>query len=99
MYCIQEFHIRSNSLWVIDIDNEDLEKWPNVVDFIRAIIKNDCKSKYDEPIVYKMPTKSGFHLITRPFDKMKFNKRFEEIFKESAPTIKDNHLTLLYEDL
>lgn len=97
--CSGKFHIRANSLWVIDIDDEDLEKWPNVIEDIRNIIKNDCKSKYDEPIVYKMPTRSGFHLITRPFDKMKFNKRFEELYHESAPVIKDNHLTLLFEDL
>ena len=96
--CSGKFHTRANNLWIIDLDNEDIEKNPNIEKDIEYIIKT-CMSKFDEPIVFKMPTKSGLHLITHPFNKYDFNKKYEEKFNESAPVIKDNHLTLLFEDL
>lgn len=97
--CSAKYHTRDNSLWVIDIDKEDIETHADLEAEIIDIIKH-CKSKYKNPIVFKMPTKSGFHLITRPFNKYEFDKYWKDLFiGESAPVIKDNHLTLLYEDL
>lgn len=96
--CSGKFHTRANNLWIIDLDDEDIEKNPNIEEDIKNIIKT-CMSKFDEPIVFKMPTKSGLHLITHPFNKYEFNKKYEAKFNESAPVIKDNHLTLLFEDL
>jgi hypothetical protein len=45
-----------------------------------------------------LPTRSGFHLITRPFDVEEFQLMMKEREKE-LPEIKKNHLTLLFENL
>ena len=64
---------------------------------------NTMESGHDVNVIYTMPTRSGFHLITYPFNLQKFNDGFwENITAQSnieVPTVKKNHLTLLYENL
>ena len=58
---------------------------------------NSCKPDGDK-IITEFPTKSGVHIITRPFDR----KQFTELCKEydiNDVDIKKNHLTLLYENV
>ena len=81
--------------WIIDVD--DCE---NIVDYIEKIKEaiHQCESAYDDPIVTIMPTKSGYHIITHPFNM----KRFKDIcdaLSITPPEIKKNHITLLYENL
>ena len=64
---------------------------------------NTMESGHDVNVIYTMPTRSGFHLITHPFNLQKFNDGFwENVTAKSnieVPTINKNHLTLLYENL
>jgi hypothetical protein len=45
-----------------------------------------------------IPTKSGSHIITHPFNTYEFEKKCKELGIE-VPGIKKNHITLLYENL
>ena len=59
----------------------------------------------DEPHdpLYTMPTRSGTHTITRPFNLKQFKDGFWEAitaqYNIDVPDVKKNHLTLLYENL
>jgi hypothetical protein len=88
-----KFVDRSNSMWVVDVDNVD-EHFP-LESLITCI--NSMESGYKQNVIYIMPTKSGLHLITHPFNLQKFNKSWNTSL--AAIDIKKNHLTLLYENL
>ena len=95
--CSGKFVDKGNNLWVVDIDevDENLNLQP-LNDFI-----NKMESGYDNNIVYTMPTRSGMHLITRPFNLQRFNDEWNEYLDDlyGKVDIKKNHLTLLYENL
>lgn len=52
-----------------------------------------------------IPTKSGVHLITHPFNLKEYMDKMDELVKNvwednvDIPDIKENHLTLLYENI
>ena len=86
--------------WVIDIDDIN----PDIIDLkLLAIydIVRKCTSKWDNPIIVEIPTKTGCHLITHPFNTYDFEKECQKRIKEigEIPDIKKNHITLLYENL
>lgn len=81
--------------WIVDAD--DCENFDNYVKKIKEAIRQ-CESAYEDPIVITIPTKSGQHIITHPFNM----KRFKDICDALSiipPDIKKNHITLLYENL
>ena len=100
--CSGKFVDRGNSMWVVDVDEYgDVSK-----EYAKNLLTdyiNTMESGHDVNVIYTMPTRSGFHLITHPFNLQKFNEGFyENITAQSnmeIPDIKKNHLTLLYEDL
>ncbi len=63
--------------WIIDIDDfeePEQSKWLNdLQDYI-----NDCRPEGNK-ILAKIPTKSGIHLITKPFDLQKFKNDYRNI--------------------
>jgi len=67
----------SNKNWIIDIDDfeePEQSKWLNdLQDYI-----NDCRPEGNK-ILSKIPTKSGIHLITKPFDLQKFKNDYRDI--------------------
>jgi hypothetical protein len=81
--------------WVVDVDdcNNTDKYFLTVCDNI-----NKCTSKYENPIVMILPTKTGNHIITHPFNTYEFEKKCKECEIET-PGIKKNHITLLYENL
>jgi hypothetical protein len=81
--------------WVVDVD--DCENICHRVNNITTIIRM-CESGYEDNIVTVFPTRSGFHIITHPFNLQKFKTLCAEHGIE-APEIKKNHITLLYENL
>lgn len=81
--------------WVIDID--DCEDDNQYLYYVREAIGR-CSTKYDNAIITTLPTKSGFHIITHPFNTYEFNKHCEDMGIK-MPEIKKNHITLLYENL
>ncbi len=92
--CSGKFVHRGDNLWVVDVDN-DIDR------FLMTKYINSMKSKYSTNVVYTMPTKSGYHLICRPFNEKQYMDGFKcwQAKVEEIPTIKKNHLTLLYENL
>ena len=100
--CSGKYVDRSNARWVVDVDEygsvtkEQAERL--LTDYI-----NTMESGHDVNVIYTMPTRSGFHLITWPFNLQKFNDGFwQSVTSQSnieVQTVKKNHLTLLYENL
>lgn len=81
--------------WIIDVD--DCEGFIDYIEKIKEAI-HQCESAYDDPIVTIMPTKSGCHIITHPFNMKRF-KDLCDALSITPPDIKKNHITLLYENL
>ena len=84
--------------WVVDVDEcenetDTCEYADKVVDLIRL-----CDTGYPDPVVTSIPTKSGYHIITHPFNLKQFND-FCEKNCIIVPDVKKNHITLLYENL
>lgn len=91
--CSGKFVHSGNNLWIVDIDGDySKESINKLQEYI-----NLQDSKYDEKVVFKMPTKHGIHLICRPFDLQGFTQNFN--LDLEIPDIKKNHLTLLYENV
>ena len=72
--------------WIVDVDSKD----DNIVNEISATIE-DCMPE-GEKIVDIIPTKNGYHLITKPFNIAEFRK----YYKEGEIDIQKNNPTLLY---
>ena len=92
---------KNANTWIIDVDNIDLnnEKDNIFIGSLKELI-SQCKSKYDPIVINQIPTKSGLHILTRPFDKKQYEKYWEQLNTDREfPDIKKNHITLLYENL
>ena len=86
---------KNKGRWIIDIDKcDDFDNYLNEI----CHIINMCDSKYEQRIIAQIPTKSGIHLITYPFNVKQFADLCESKMLDK-PEIKRNHITLLYEDL
>ena len=88
-----KFVDKGNNMWIVDVDDVD-EHFP--VGVLTAYI-NNMESGYEQNVIYTMPTKSGLHLITHPFNLQKFNEGWNKAL--ATVDVKKNHLTLLYENL
>ena len=80
--------------WVVDLD--DCKMDDSFVTCIENYIR-DCDPFGTNKIITKIPTRSGVHLITKPFNIKQFFDKCE--IHTEIPEIKKNHLTLLYENL
>ena len=68
--------------WIVDLDNVDLYGCKPIMDFINSLRPEGPKV---EAII---PTKSGYHLITKRFDVMEFKKHFPNIdIQKKNPTL------------
>jgi hypothetical protein len=90
--CSGKFVNKDDKYWVVDVDDCD---WKTIV-YIEHLVEK-CKPEGNKAELI-LPTRSGCHLITRPFDVGEFQLMMKEKEKE-LPEIKKNHLTLLYEEL
>ena len=75
--------------WIVDYDSKDIEELERV-----KMIINSVEPLNVNKIVETVPTRHGYHLITRPFNK----KAFYEMYNESI-SIHDNNPTILYINL
>lgn len=82
------------SRWVVDVDNCDFRKG---LDEIEDFINYKCDPKidpinvfFDTKIIEDIPTKSGYHLITTPFNLQQFKEKYPDI------DVHKNNPTLLY---
>lgn len=72
--------------WIVDIDTKDETFIKEVSDVVNA-----CMPVGDK-VVDLIPTKNGFHLITKPFN----IQEFRQTYKEGEIDIQKNNPTLLY---
>lgn len=74
-------------VWVIDIDNTTITEGP-IIDLIDGLEPIDPfgYSKF----IAEIPTKSGYHLITTPFNLQQFKEKYPDI------DVHKNNPTLLY---
>jgi hypothetical protein len=80
---------RESKTWIIDIDMNDLE----VVNKIGRLI-NNIKPIEDNKWIETIPTKNGFHMITKPFDRTEFVKYMQ--LQGDIPDIHTDNPTILY---
>ena len=87
---------KGNKTWIVDIDNTNVDS--NLVKDIKDIIVNYCQPFDVEKIVAVIPTKSGVHLITRPFNQETFYRMFSQfkLSNEKEVDIKKDNPTVLY---
>lgn len=85
----------SDNKWILDVDHNDFELTDDVRNtFYNEIISNVQKLVYEtgrDDTLHTIPTKNGFHIISRPFNVLKFQK----IYGDSIKIQKDNP-TILY---
>lgn len=72
--------------WIVDFDSKDLDELDRIKNIIDSI-----DPKGVSKIVETVPTRHGYHLITRPFNK----KAFYEMYNENIDIHTDNP-TLIY---
>jgi hypothetical protein len=75
--------------WLVDFDSKDLDELERVKNIIESV-----EPKGVDKIVETVPTRHGYHLIARPFNK----KMFNELYNESID-IHDNNPTVVYMNL
>ena len=75
--------------WIVDFDSKDLDELDRIKNIIDSI-----DPKGVSKIVETVPTRHGYHLITRPFNK----KAFYEMYNESID-IHDNNPTVIFMNL
>lgn len=85
-HCSGEFVKKDDKKFIIDVDEEQMEYF------------DDIKNLFKDKIVLIVPTRTGKHIITTPFDSLNFRDYCVETYGFS-PDVKKNHLTLLYENL
>lgn len=80
---------RESKTWIIDVDMNDY----NVLNKIGAILTN-IKPIEDDKWIETIPTKNGFHMITKPFNRAEFNKYMQ--LQGDVPDIHTDNPTVLY---
>lgn len=70
--------------WVIDIDIKDKYYINNIINYINTLKPTDKENK----LKLEIPTRSGYHLITSPFDVKEFKKEYPDLdMHKDNPTI------------
>lgn len=77
-------HHSGDKSWVVDIDNKDEEFDKEIQEFINSLQPEDNKMK----ILGNIPTRSGHHLITLPFNSKVFQEKYPDVqIHRNNPTI------------
>ena len=95
---VAKFADRKKQLWIIDVDKDD-SFGKSVDELTDLCIKTIESCKPYKKIVTVIPTKSGKHIITHPFDASEFYLKIGELVKLGSNLIKKNDMTLLYENI
>lgn len=68
--------------WIVDVDDKDTNQLVKIVELIHQMRPEGDK------LEACLPTKSGYHLITKRFDVMEFKKEFPDIdIQKKNPTL------------
>ena len=69
--------------WVVDIDSKDTKELLKIKQWI-----DHCRPHGEDKVITTIPTKSGYHLITKRFDVMEFKKNYPLIdIQKKNPTL------------
>jgi hypothetical protein len=81
----KEQNPKGDKYWLIDIDDQ---KEPNhYTDGMIDYMNQDCRPEGENKFVTYLPSKSGFHIITKPFDSDHFMKKYPEAYiMKNSPT-------------
>jgi hypothetical protein len=80
---------RESKTWIIDVDMNDY----NVLNKIGTIL-NNIKPIEDDKWIETIPTKNGYHMITKPFNRAEFNKYMQ--LQGDVPDVHTDNPTILY---
>ena len=80
---------RESKTWIIDVDMNDY----NVLNKIGTIL-NNIKPIEDDKWIDTIPTKNGFHMITKPFNRAEFNKYMQ--LQGDVPNVHTDNPTILF---
>lgn len=101
--CTAKYVERAEQLWIIDVDKEDADWYSvNGVETVDQLTEyyvdmiEDCEPK--KKIVAVIPTRTGKHIITHPFNTVEFANKACRC-KAIEGLIKKNNNTLLYESI
>lgn len=95
---VAKFADHSKQLWIIDVDKHDSFN-KSVDELTDLYIKTIESCKPYKKIVAVIPTKSGKHIVTHPFDSSDFYLKIGDFVKLGSNLIKKNDVTLLYENI
>lgn len=90
--CSGKYVERSDKTWIVDIDDDQIDN----IGFFKYWL-NELRPDHDT-IICELPTNSGIHLLTKPFNRDKFNNECQ-VAGINTPDIKLNHLTALYANI
>jgi hypothetical protein len=69
--------------WIVDVDTKDNKE---LLDIKLQI--DSCQPFGEDKIIAEIPTKNGFHLITKRFDVMEFQKKYPKVdIQKKNPTL------------
>ena len=88
--CSGEYHSDPDKTWIVDIDNVSIDSFNHSEKQIkiRQLITDLQIEAGKEPMMQFIPTRSGVHIITRPFNLQKFKSEFPDIdIHKDNPTI------------
>lgn len=88
--CGKSLSVVSQKIWLVDVDECHLEFLPEILQDIFV-----CDPVGDK-VLSKLPSKTGFHLVTKPFNLQQFNIRIENIPGMTCLDIHKNNPTNLY---
>lgn len=76
-----EYHSEIDKRWLIDIDKEDMDKKDKIIEFINSthLQMSEHKTVGNYKVLGEIPSRSGTHIITNPFNLDAFNKTFPTI--------------------
>ena len=74
-----KYHGEEEKKWVVDVDEEHLP----YLEGIKNVLNNIQPHEGENKILFEVPTKSGLHLITKPFRIDKLPKDFPDVHKDN----------------
>lgn len=84
-----EYHAEMDKRWIIDLDKDQLDLKDNILEYIeneQKQLKNHEKaSRYK--ILAEIPSKSGLHIITNPFDLSDWEWKEVEIHRNNPTNL------------
>jgi hypothetical protein len=78
---------KGEKTWIVDIDDADAVS-PLMMAFIDYECEPKAKDVNDGKCITIIPTKNGFHLITKPFNSQTFKEKYPEVdIHKDNPTV------------